>query len=62
MKKQILFDALEEYHRRRHGEGGVVRGTVARITDRNSEDVTQSMINRFSKVLTQMLQDAESKI
>jgi len=62
IKKQILYDALLEYQGRRGGDGGVVRGTVGRVTDTNPEDVTQAMLKRFSRVLTQMLEDAESKI
>ena len=65
MKKQILFDALESYDRRQQeGEGFGIgpRTIVAKLTDRNPEDVTQAMINRFRRVLTQMVQDAESKI
>ena len=65
MKKQILFDALEMYDARaREGEGLGFgpRNTLARLTDRNPEDVTQAMINRFRRVLTQMVEDAESKI
>ena len=65
MKKHILFDALEEYDRRQQegeGFGFGARTIVARIIDRNPEDVTQAMINRFRRVLTQMVEDAESKI
>lgn len=65
MKKHILFDALESYdQRQQEGEGFGIgpRTIVARITDRNPEDVTQAMIKRFRKVLSQMVEDAESKI
>jgi hypothetical protein len=65
MKKQILFDALDQYDtRQKEGEGLGIgpRTIVARITDRNPEDVTLAMIKRFRKVLTQMVEDAESKI
>jgi hypothetical protein len=65
MKKQILFDALESYDRRQQeGEGFGIgpRTIVARLTDRNPEDVTQAMIERFRRVLSQMVADAESKI
>ena len=65
MKKQILFDALDQYDaRQKEGEGLGIgpRNIIARITDRNPEDVTKAMIKRFRKVLTQMLEDAESKI
>ena len=65
MKKQILFDALESYDRRQQeGEGLGIgpRTIVAKLTDRNPEEVTQAMINRFRRVLTQMVEDAESKI
>jgi hypothetical protein len=65
MKKQILFDALDQYDtRQKEGEGLGIgpRTIVARLTDRNPEDVTLAMIKRFRKVLTQMVEDAESKI
>jgi hypothetical protein len=39
-----------------------IRSTVARITDRNVDQVTNGQIQRFRKVLRQMLENAESKI
>jgi hypothetical protein len=67
MKKQILFDALDKYDRNLIDPMEMhrldrIRSTVARITDRNVDQVTNGQIQRFRKVLRQMLENAESKI
>ena len=66
LKKQILFDALDRYQdsidRPLSFRGVDVRSTVARIVDKNPDEVTTSQILRFEKVLTKMLNDAESKV
>jgi len=65
MKKWILLDALERYDRsQREGEGlGFgAREKLAKIMDRNPDQVTTAMIARFQDLLRKMVENAESKL
>ena len=65
MKKWILLDALERYDRsQREGEGRGfgARTKLAKITDRNPDQVTPAMVARFRQLLQEMVENAESKL
>ena len=61
MMKHIRLEAFE-YFQMTLSETGSERQYVARITDKNPEDVTQAQINRFNRVLDELRMMAEKKV
>ena len=65
MKKWILFEALDTYdvsQKEGEGLGFGARVKVAKIMDRDIDEVTPAMIARFKQLLQEMVENAESKL